>query len=388
MTDLTKIDMHEVTRLTRLGRLDEAMTMLRGDRSASQAAPADEAGTIDMEADETGTFRASRGEHAASPKSGGDPLGAARSLAAKFKNGLPAGINVSPLGRKPADESPSTQSVRDGARWETGSHRHGRAERRYRLYVPTNRPDGPMPLIVMLHGCTQDAVDFALGTAMNEAAEQRGFSVLYPEQSRQANQNGCWNWFTADGQSATNGESALLADMVRSIAAAETIDTRRIYVAGLSAGGAMAAILGQNHGDLFAAIGVHSGLAAGSANNMMGAFSAMQNGGPGGGSQHAVRAIVIHGDRDQTVASINGTQVIEQALGSVKLQKSRMKGSVGSRDYTRERWTDSRGRAHAEHWLLHGGGHAWSGGSPKGSYTDPDGPSATDAMVSFFLDEG
>lgn len=391
MTHLPRIDMNEVTRLTRLGRLDDAMALLRGGPRtgpvSETARPADEARVIDMEADETGTFRAASApidSEDSSPAPADDPLAAFQSFQQRFGGKMPAGLDLSSLNRPHGTTSRVALAIPDGARWEAGSHRHGRSERRYRLYVPANRSSEAMPLIVMLHGCTQNAEDFALGTAMNEMAEARGFCVLYPEQSRQANQNGCWNWFTAEGQSATDGESALLADMVRAIAAVEDIDSKRIYAAGLSAGGAMAAILGQNHGDLFAAIGVHSGLAAGSANNIAGAFSAMKNGGPGGASSRAVRAICIHGDSDRTVGSINGVQVIEQALGGARLQKSRMKAG----NHTRERWTDSEGRAQAEHWILHGSGHAWSGGSPMGSYTDPAGPSATEAMVSFFLDAG
>lgn len=267
----------------------------------------------------------------------------------------------------------------------TGQHTSKGQGRSYKLYIPPAADQQPRPLVVMLHGCTQDADDFAAGTRMNEAAQQQGLYVLYPEQAQGANPSRCWNWFKHTHQRRDRGEPALLASMVLEISRQHAIDRSRIYVAGLSAGGAMAAILGDTHPELFAAVGVHSGLPAGAATDLASAYAAMQ--GQGAAPIAGVPArptIVFHGDQDSTVHPVNGQRAVRaQALASAP-DSSRLRSGNG-RDYTQHVYRDAAGRPVAEHWVVHGSGHAWSGGSAQGSYTDPKGPDATREMLRFFL---
>ncbi|OUM00857.1 extracellular catalytic domain type 1 short-chain-length polyhydroxyalkanoate depolymerase [Variovorax sp. JS1663] len=270
----------------------------------------------------------------------------------------------------------------------TGSFADAGAGRRdYKLFVPPQAGQAALPLVVMLHGCTQGPDDFAAGTAMNEAALAQGFFVLYPAQSRQANPQGCWNWFKHSHQKRGRGEPALLAGMTRDVMARHAIDPRRVYVAGLSAGGAMAAILGEAYPDLYAAIGVHSGLAAGAAVDLPAALMAMQGGGaPRQSSASGVPTIVFHGDADSTVHASNGEQVVAASTGAGGAAEVERVTAPGSRHTTRKVHRAQDGRVLAEHWVVHGGPHAWSGGSAKGSYTDPRGPDATAEMLRFFFE--
>ena len=261
--------------------------------------------------------------------------------------------------------------------------------RPYKLYIPTGYAGEPLPLIVMLHGCTQSPDDFAAGTRMNALAEERGCFVLYPGQTRAANRSRCWNWFKRGDQRHGKGEPAILAGMTRECMSRYAIDSRRVYVAGLSAGGAMAAVLAAAYPDLYAAVGVHSGLAVGSAHDVQSAFAAMQ-GTPATRSTvrkraaGSVPAIVFHGDRDTTVHPRNGEQVIVEWVDPAAASSVEQGQVPGGHAYTRTIHRDSTGRVLFEHWLVHGAGHAWSGGSPSGSYTDPKGPDAARAMLRFF----
>jgi poly(hydroxyalkanoate) depolymerase family esterase len=269
--------------------------------------------------------------------------------------------------------------------------------RDYKLYIPSASAQGPRPLIVMLHGCTQDPDDFAAGTAMNALAEQHGFLVLYPAQARGANPSNCWNWFDATHQSRDAGEPSLLAGMTREVIANCEVDPARVYIAGLSAGGAMAAIMGAAYPELYAAVGVHSGLPVGGARDLISGLAAMKKApGPGGRTAGKVRrrvpVIVFHGDRDDIVHAGNGEAVLEQFLrpdlhrGDHGLRRVRERVvHQGGRSCTKTAMLDSGGRSVAEHWELHGAGHAWSGGSAAGSYTDPAGPDASAEMVRFFI---
>ncbi|CAN5123114.1 PHB depolymerase family esterase [soil metagenome] len=268
----------------------------------------------------------------------------------------------------------------------SGSHTEGAAGTRdYKLFIPPASFEGPLPLVVMLHGCTQNPDDFAAGTGMNEAALQRGFYVLYPAQTQHANASRCWNWFKHNHQKRGKGEPALLAGMTRDVMSRYNIDPQRVYVAGLSAGGAMAAILGDAYPDLFAAVGVHSGLATGSATNVQGALSVMQTGAaPGARTTASPPTIVFHGDQDATVNPANGEHVVAASAGASRPEHQRTRSPNG-RDYTRRIYKKADGRVVAEHWAVHGAGHAWSGGSAQGSYTDGKGPDATEEMLRFFL---
>ncbi|WP_237478083.1 extracellular catalytic domain type 1 short-chain-length polyhydroxyalkanoate depolymerase [Lichenibacterium dinghuense] len=276
-------------------------------------------------------------------------------------------------------------AVPEGARFDEHTHRGSQGALGYRLYVPSAYAGRPMPLVVMLHGCTQSPEDFAAGTRMNEVAEEHGFLVAYPRQTRSANAQKCWNWFDAAGQIRDRGEPALIAGLTRDVMREFAVDPGRVYVAGLSAGGAAAAILAQLYPDLYAAAGVHSGLAAGAARDMPGAFAAMRGGGREGPGR-AMPTIVFHGDADPTVAPVNGDQVIVQARGGATLAAEATRGrSEGGLGYTRRVESDAAGLPMTEHWLLHGAGHAWSGGSAAGSYTEPRGPDASREMLRFFL---
>ena len=282
---------------------------------------------------------------------------------------------------------------------------HAGVRHPYRLYVPPGAAKGvAMPLVLMLHGCTQNADDFALGTGMNQAAAPANALVLYPVQTRSANPNGCWNWFEPGHQHRGQGEPELLVAMVRDVMARHPVDAQRVYAAGLSAGGAMAAVLGREYPDVFAAVGVHSGLQAGAADNMMAALSAMNNGAklgtknrptthPSGAPQPAL--IVFHGDADATVHAKNGEQLVDAALESALGGKAAVRHealssqSEGGQRFTRSvyRATDAKDAGVlAEHWVLHSAGHAWSGGNARGSYTDARGVSATQEMLRFFLE--
>ena len=289
------------------------------------------------------------------------------------------------------DEAPAPAANIDipaGGDFVAGSFANAADRRDYKLFVPPQAGERALPLVVMLHGCTQNPDDFAAGTAMNEAALAQGFFVLYPAQSRQANPQGCWNWFKHSHQKRDRGEPALLAGMTREVMARHAIDPRRVYVAGLSAGGAMAAIVTGAYPELYAAAGVHSGLAAGAATDLPGALMAMKSGGAvrnDGGSR--VPTIVFHGDADATVHATNGSQVIAASVGSARpAEVERLEPTGGIRGATRSIYRSPDGQVQAEHWSVHGAPHAWSGGSAKGSYTDSRGPDASAEMLRFFFE--
>jgi poly(hydroxyalkanoate) depolymerase family esterase len=278
----------------------------------------------------------------------------------------------------------------------TGSYANQAGARAYKLYIPTSYANQPLPLVVMLHGCTQTPDDFANGTRMNAIAEERHCFVLYPEQAQAANHSRCWNWFKRGDQRRDRGEPAILAGMTREVMRRYGIDSNKVYVAGLSAGGAMAAVMGAAYPELYAAVGVHSGLACGSAHDLQSALAAMRGRPASTTSRNiaatpltpAVPTIVFHGDRDKTVHSRNGAQVVSQSVqrsGASSANASIERGQVpGGRAYTRTSYRDSTGRIILEHWLVHEGGHAWFGGSARGSYVDPKGPDAAREMTRFF----
>lgn len=274
-----------------------------------------------------------------------------------------------------------------GGQFIAGHYNGPTGTRDYKLFIPAQAETKPMPLVVMLHGCTQTPDDFAAGTGMNTLASEQGFCVLYPAQSRQINAQGCWNWFKHTHQSRGRGEPAIIADMTQDMVSKHGLDSKRVYVAGLSAGGAMAAILGATYPDLYAAVGVHSGLAAGSARDLSSALKAMKSGEAGAAPADAnVPLIVFHGDADSTVHHANGehvaaTNAAQHATVLVeKIQKP------GGRTATQTQHRTTQGTVYTEHWVVHGAPHAWSGGDPTGSYTDPEGPNASAEMVRFFME--
>jgi len=266
----------------------------------------------------------------------------------------------------------------------------------YKLYVPSRPASTPGPLIVMLHACSQNADDFAVGAAMNVLAEAHDCLVLYPEQSCQANSSLCWNWFEAEQQGRESRKPALIAGMTREVISRWQGDQYRVYVAGLSAGGAMAAVMGATYPDVYAAIGVHSGLPVGTARDLVSAMAAMKKARTGRGRLAGkvvkpVLIIVFHGDMDDKVHPYNGEAVLEQFLhpaqGECNAARRQIQHGGGERGFTRTEILDSAGRSVAEYWQLHHASHAWSGGSAAGSYTNPAGPDASAEMLRFFLSQ-
>jgi poly(hydroxyalkanoate) depolymerase family esterase len=268
-----------------------------------------------------------------------------------------------------------------------GSYTNAAGTRSYKLYVPsTYTGEQPVPLVVMLHGCTQDPVDFASGTQMNHLAEEMHCLVVYPAQSQQANAQRCWNWFSAVDQTRDQGEPSIIAGITRQIMDSHEVDDSQVYVAGLSAGGAMATIMGTLYPELYAAVGVHSGLPFASAQDLPSALAAMKGNfrrGPEPG--RAIPIIVFHGDKDTTVHPANGDELIARgAHHSVKEIVVEPGRVPDGHAYTRTVHQRADGTPHAEQWLIHGAGHAWSGGSSRGSYTDGKGPDASREMMRFF----
>ena len=266
----------------------------------------------------------------------------------------------------------------------------GQGKLDYLLFVPT-RAQRPAPLVIMLHGCTQSAMDFAKGTQMNALADELGMVVAYPEQTQLANAQKCWNWFRPGDQQNGRGEPAMIAGIVRAIIENHEVDPSRVYVAGLSAGGAAASIMASAYPDMFAAAGIHSGLACGSASSLPSALATMQGQSRSGtrGNGRYVPLITFHGDRDSTVHPSNSRHIHDVWADAPELQELRQiesRGtSAGGRTYRKLELADASGRTFAESWEVNGAGHAWSGGSSSGSYTDSAGPDATREMVRFFF---
>ena len=382
----------EATRLTHAGQLAEATALLqrilRGERApdATSRAPGSiplpgrEPPTIDAKAndvEETDRAHLTRAPSA--------PARRLQPLFHRAKDG--AWLGMRGVKRAP----PSTPDiVPEGAKFIEGAYSNPAGSRTYKLFVPSGYQGQPLPLVVMLHGCTQSPDDFAAGTRMNFIAEEQTCFVVYPAQRSDANQSKCWNWFRTADQQRGGGEPSLIAGITRQVMRDYSVDPKRVYVGGLSAGAAAAAIMGATYNDLYAAVGIHSGLARGAATDMPSAFAAMRQGGGGrrviSGGGPPVPVIIFHGDGDTTVHPDNGVQVLEQAIGTTSTQKKVRRGQIpGGHAYTRTTHTDTGGREILEHWNIHGAGHAWSGGGPAGSYTDPQGPDATREMLRFFL---
>jgi poly(hydroxyalkanoate) depolymerase family esterase len=394
--------MRQATRLTHFGRLKEATEAIQRAlyRTSTQGAA-------------HGPF-SSDGE--AEDKQSGDASGHSSRIldgcdytvleenAGVALTGVPAESATDTAANAPsAEKAPATS---EPGTFTSGLHTHQGQRRHYKLFAPANAGSG-RPLIVMLHGCTQDPDDFAAGTRMNELAREERCYVLYPAQSKVANPSKCWNWFNDSDQHRGAGEPALLAAMTQAVINEHRIDATRVYIAGLSAGGAMAATTAAAYPDIFAAAGVHSGLPRGAAKNMAGALMAMKSGAGGIGPLSRARqddiapatpvpTIVFHGDEDKTVNPRNGEQVIAAALKRASGDESEFDAMNGRAPeieqglsehgmrYTRSTHRNQNGEVVAEHWVLHGAGHAWSGGDSKGSYTDARGPDATREMLRFF----
>jgi poly(hydroxyalkanoate) depolymerase family esterase len=398
-----KIDVMEATRLTREGRLAEAMAVLRGLLpSARPSNFADDATQrprtppiLDMVPPSAATRESWTSRQFGEAHSGGCrgglsapqvPAALRRFLDHLGDLGSTRGLDglVGPaVGRTPVP-------IPDGAQFEERTYANEAGSRVYKLYVPSGHNGQALPLVVMLHGCTQSPDDFALGTRMNDLAEEQTFLVAYPAQDVSANVSKCWNWFNAGDQQRDQGEPSLIAGITGQIMRDFPVEPGRVYIAGLSAGGAAAAIMGSTYPDLYAAIGVHSGLACGAASDISSAFDAMRQGVWGSHQNfkcgRAVPTIVFHGDRDLIVNPVNGDQVVAQSRAAADLRTTISRGETPDGiSYTRTVQADENGRSILEQWVIHGAGHAWSGGSAAGSYTDPRGPDASREMVRFFL---
>jgi len=286
----------------------------------------------------------------------------------------------------------------DGAQFLARSYTCAAGTRRYRLYVPASAPDRPRGLLVMLHGCKQDPDDFAAGTGMNALAEAHGLIVAYPGQTGADNASSCWNWFRPANQMRDAGEPSIIAGITEEVMSEFDLDRDQIFVAGLSAGGAMAAVMGETYPDLYAAVGIHSGLARGSANDVMSAFSAMRGDSVPlsrakahavGDAAPRVRTIVFQGSADRIVHPSNAERIVAAAVprGAGRSVREEAGHAAGGRTYRRTIVAGPEGIPAVEYWLVDGAGHAWSGGQANGSYTDPQGPDASSEMVRFFLDQ-
>lgn len=286
----------------------------------------------------------------------------------------------------PGSASPGAAADALPGQFIDASFSNAAGARQYKLYVPSSYTGAPVPLVVMLHGCTQDPDDFARGTQMNVLAEEMQCLVLYPAQSQQANSSRCWNWFSATDQTRDRGEPSIIAGMTRDIMQQYTIDPAQVYVAGLSAGGAMATIMGTLYPELYAAVGVHSGLPYGSAHDLPSALAAMKgNIGRSNATGRTIPIIVFHGDKDTTVHPANGDALIARGVehggADIVVEPGRVPEGHA---YTRTLHQRPDGSPRAEQWLIHGAGHAWSGGNARGSYTDGKGPDASREMMRFF----
>lgn len=287
----------------------------------------------------------------------------------------------------PARRQPAP--AEEGGRFRSRSFRSAAGALAYKLYVPADHAGRKRALVVMLHGCTQDPDDFARGTRMNRLADEFGIIVAYPHQPRSANAQGCWNWFDPRHQRRGTGEPAVLAGLAQDLAAEFGIDRARVFVAGLSAGGAMADVLSSTYPDIFAAAGIHSGLPHGAASDVMSAFAAMK-----GNAQPISRAtgsgarqIIFHGTADATVHPSNGDTLFARAsAGHDALGELTTEAVVNGRHVTRTLVGPAHGPATTEYWLVQGAGHAWSGGDGAGSFTDASGPDASREMIRFFLE--
>ena len=261
----------------------------------------------------------------------------------------------------------------------------------YKLYTPEGSTRRKLPLVVMLHGCRQSAADFAAGTGMNMLADEVGFLVLYPQQSLSANLTRCWNWHRPGDQKRGSGEPALVAALTRQTIKTCKANSSRVYIAGISAGGAAAAIIAAAYPDLYVAVGVHSGLPRGNVTTIRGALSAMRTGADAGGhsgrekKRQPLPTIVFHGDRDTVVhpANANGFLIELNRSSPHPIVGLPEKGSKGGREFIRTQYRSGAGAVLLESWDVRGGGHAWSGGSSAGSFADPAGPDASREITLF-----
>ena len=405
MNDQMQAAMAEATHLTRAGRLAEATTLIQrtlGGMSAlagrsTRAGVPNEAGVRVVEVTPPLLGPTIQGGVGASP----GPANARPAVPPQTPSPgalqLPGSLHGSTRRGQPLMPGAVSPSSHPGGRFVDGAYSNTAGTRTYKLYIPRSYTGQAVPLVIMLHGCTQNPVDFAAGTRMNMFAEGQTFLVAYPEQVSSANNSKCWNWFQPSDQQRGMGEPSLIAGITRQIMNSHHVDSNRVYVAGMSAGGAMAAIMAATYPDLYAAVGVHSGLAYRAAHDVRSGFAAMRRGTGQSARQltTAIPLIVFHGDRDTTVSPVNADHLLDQWLRarsheqgkSAHSTKVEQRQVAGGRAYTRSMYHDASGHVIAEKWLVHQAGHAWSGGNSDGSFTDPKGPDASTEMLRFFAEQ-
>ena len=377
MTQQQKM-MAEATRLTREGRLLEATALLRGGALPS-AFP----------------MRSPMSQPPMSkpylPKGWSAPTGTGRP---KLRDRLRTLARAAAAAHTAAPQAYASATQEQTAPTQgatTLTYANASGERSYRLFVPTGYTGDPVPLLVMLHGGIQSTEDFAAATGMDALAERETFLVAYPEQCRSANPMKYWNWFQPEDQRRDAGEPSLIAGITAAVRDSYAVDADRVWVAGFSAGAAMAATMAATYPDVYAAAGVHSGLAHGAAHDVGSAFAAMKTGGnPAPLSRPGAPLIVFHGDGDATVDHVNLSRLVDQAVGvgsSAPATAVTSDEVPGGRAFTRTIHRGPDGSIRVESWTVHGSGHAWSGGSANGSYTDPHGPDASAQMLRFFREQ-
>jgi len=298
----------------------------------------------------------------------------------------------------PPASAPAGAAAHAAGTFEWHTYTGAGGTRRYRLFVPAGYDAArPAPLVVMLHGCTQDPDDFARGTRFNDAAASAGVLVAWPEQPAASQVQKCWSWYDPAHQAAAGGEPALIAGITHEVMASHAVDVSRVYIAGVSAGAAMAVNTAASHPGLYAAVASHSGIPYRAASDVPHALGVMRSGSPDPAilayalqdalGSRAMPLIAIHGAADHVVAPVNSRQLAATWAGVLRVQSSApQQATEGGLAVERTRWKGADGKTAVELVIVDGLGHAWSGGSPEGTFTDARGPDASRVILRFLLD--